>query len=154
MPAGTGVWVVNTVLARTTVRAVSKSRLSAVTNSRMRSRPRKPAWPSFMWEHVRIGAPSIAVNAGWRGPPIPAAVPACMRCSWSPPYNRSVTLRRSCSFSGMSESEQQQRDPADLGHPYPRPQLLIIGQGQFDQRRHAGRVGQQPQGRPCGSMDG
>ena len=43
MPAGTGVWVVNTVLERTTVSAVSKSSLSASMNSRMRSTPRKPA---------------------------------------------------------------------------------------------------------------
>ena len=47
MPAGTGVWVVNTVDERTTVSAVSKSSPASIS-SRMRSAPRNPAWPSFM----------------------------------------------------------------------------------------------------------
>ena len=35
---------------------------------------------------------------------MPARISCLIRCSWSPPYSRSVTLRRSCSFSGTSES--------------------------------------------------
>ena len=105
MPAGTGVCVVNTVAARTRVRAVSKSSCCSEMYSRIRSTPRKPACPSFMWNTSGAGKPSIAVNARMaRTPPIPASNSCLMRCSWSPPYNRSVTLRRSCSFSGMSES--------------------------------------------------
>ena len=104
MPAGTGVCVVNTVLERTTVSAVSKSSPSVIS-SRMRSTPRKPAWPSFMWNTSGAGRPSISVNARIaRTPPIPARISCLIRCSWSPPYSRSVTPRRSCSFSGMSES--------------------------------------------------
>ncbi|PQM47573.1 hypothetical protein C1Y40_02221 [Mycobacterium talmoniae] len=105
MPAGTGVWVVNTVEARTTVSAVSKSSPAPVISSRMRSAPRNPAWPSFMWNTSGSGSPSSAVNARIaRTPPIPARISCLIRCSWSPPYSRSVTPRSSCSFSGMSES--------------------------------------------------
>ncbi len=49
MPAGTGVWVVKTVLARETSRAASKERPSFSVSSRIRSRPWKPAWPSLVW---------------------------------------------------------------------------------------------------------
>ena len=52
MPAGTGVWVVKTVEARDTSRAVSKSSLgplSSTVSSRIRSRPWNPAWPSLVW---------------------------------------------------------------------------------------------------------
>ena len=74
MPAGTGVWVVNTVDDRTTVNAVSKSRPASI-NSRMRSAPRKPAWPSFMWNTSGDGRPSTSVNARMaRTPPIPARI--------------------------------------------------------------------------------
>ena len=60
MPAGTGVWVVKTVPARDTSSAVSKSRPgppSAAVSSRIRSRPRKPAWPSLVWKTSGSGAP-------------------------------------------------------------------------------------------------
>ena len=77
--------VVNTVEERTTVSAVSKSK-PASTSSRIRSAPRKPAWPSFMWNTSGAGSPSIAVYARMaRTPPIPARISCCMRCSWSPP---------------------------------------------------------------------
>ena len=62
MPAGTGVCVVNTVPARVTSSAVSKSREgppSATVSSRMRSRPRKPAWPSLVWKTSGVSAPVI-----------------------------------------------------------------------------------------------
>jgi hypothetical protein len=49
MPAGTGVCVVNTVPARTTSSASSKESRASVS-SRMRSTPRKPAWPSLVWK--------------------------------------------------------------------------------------------------------
>ncbi|SLH34752.1 Uncharacterised protein [Mycobacteroides abscessus subsp. abscessus] len=85
MPAGTGVCVVNTVAARTTASAVSKS-IPSATYSRMRSTPRKPAWPSFMWKTSGSGSPSARVNARTaRTPPIPARISWRMRWSWSPP---------------------------------------------------------------------
>ncbi len=49
MPAGTGVWVVNTSCAPTISRAVSKSTDSVRMIVRIRSRARKAAWPSLMW---------------------------------------------------------------------------------------------------------
>ena len=60
MPAGTGVWVVKTVEARDTSSAVSKSScgpLSSTVSSRIRSRPRKPAWPSLVWNTSGSGVP-------------------------------------------------------------------------------------------------
>ncbi len=85
MPAGTGVCVVNTVDDRTTVSAVSKSSPASIS-SRMRSTPRKPAWPSFMWNTSGAGRPSISVNARIaRTPPMPARISCLIRCSWSPP---------------------------------------------------------------------
>ena len=60
MPAGTGVCVVKTVPARETSSAVSKSRPgppSPTVSSRIRSMPRKPAWPSLVWKTSGAGAP-------------------------------------------------------------------------------------------------
>ena len=48
MPAGTGVWVVNTPPARTASTA-SANESPPATCSRMRSSERKPAWPSLVW---------------------------------------------------------------------------------------------------------
>ena len=63
MPAGTGVWVVNTVPARFRSSAVSKF-IPWSMNSRIRSRPRKPAWPSLVWNTSGAGAPVMrAVRA-------------------------------------------------------------------------------------------
>ena len=62
MPAGTGVCVVKTVDARPISSAVSKSTFgppSATVSSRIRSRPRKPAWPSLVWNTSGAGAPVI-----------------------------------------------------------------------------------------------
>ena len=50
MPAGTGVWVVNTPPARTASTASAKRECPrSATSSRMRSSDRKPAWPSLVW---------------------------------------------------------------------------------------------------------
>ena len=60
MPAGTGVWVVNTVLERTTVSAVSKSSPEPVDQLADALRRRgNPAWPSFMWNTSGAGRPSM-----------------------------------------------------------------------------------------------
>ncbi|CKT22185.1 Uncharacterised protein [Mycobacterium tuberculosis] len=78
--------MVNTVLDRTTVNAVSKSKPASVTSSRMRSMPRNPAWPSFMWKTSGGVSFSTAVYARIaRTPPMPARISCSMRCSWSPP---------------------------------------------------------------------
>ncbi|CAB5024951.1 unannotated protein [freshwater metagenome] len=57
MPAGTGVWVVNTVPARTARSALSKSSPSPSTSSRIRSIPRNPACPSLLWNTSGAGLP-------------------------------------------------------------------------------------------------
>ena len=57
MPAGTGVCVVNTVPARTADSASAKVRPCSAINELIRSRPRKPAWPSFMWKTSGSGCP-------------------------------------------------------------------------------------------------
>ena len=99
MPAGTGVCVVNTVPARPTSRASSKlSPCSAY--SRIRSRPRNPAWPSLVWKTSGEGCPRSAQNARTaRTPPMPSSSSWRSRWSLPPPYSRSVTSCRSASFS-------------------------------------------------------
>ncbi len=99
IPAATGVCVVNTVPARQTSMASSKlSPCSAY--SRMRSRPRKPACPSLVWNTSGEGCSRSAQNARTaRTPPTPSS--SSWRSLWSlpPPYSRSVTSCRSASFS-------------------------------------------------------
>ena len=89
MPAGTGVCVVNTVEARLTSSAVSKSRPgppSATVSSRIRSRPRKPAWPSLVWNTSGAGLPVMRAWArSARTPPMPSSISWRSRCSLLPP---------------------------------------------------------------------
>ena len=54
MPAGTGVWVVKTLLARAASSASSKLSLSLAHERRIRSSARKAEWPSFMWKTVGL----------------------------------------------------------------------------------------------------
>ena len=85
MPAATGVCVVNTVPARHT--SIASSKLSpACAYSRIRSRPRKPAWPSLVWKTSGCGWPVSAQNARTaRTPPIPSSSSCRSRCSLPPP---------------------------------------------------------------------
>ena len=117
MPAGTGVWVVNTVPARTAASAWSKSRPSPVTSSRMRSRPRKPAWPSLVWNTSARGGRSAAVrahgahaaDAGQDLLPDAVVLVAAVEAVGDAAQVRVVLLD-----VGV---EQQQRDAADLRPP-------------------------------------
>ena len=94
MPAGTGVCVVNTVDARPISTAVSMSSrgpASSTVSSRIRSMPRKPAWPSLVWNTSGSGAPVIRDHSrSARTPPTPSSSSCRSRCSLLPPYNRSV----------------------------------------------------------------
>ncbi len=90
MPAGTGVWVVNTQPARTVSTASAKLN-PWPTSWRTRSSPRKPAWPSLVWN--TCGSSPRAWSA--RTPPMPSRISWRRRCSVSPPYSRSVTVRPS-----------------------------------------------------------
>ena len=85
MPAGTGVWVVNTPPARTTSTASANVRPDS-TSSRMRSSDRNPAWPSLVWN--TCGCRPSARSA--RTPPMPSTISWRRRCSMSPPYSRLV----------------------------------------------------------------
>ena len=86
MPAGTGVCVVNTVPARTADSASSNDRLRPDVSSRSRSRPRKPAWPSLVWNTSGCVWPvSSQYVRTARTPPTPARISWRMRWFWSPP---------------------------------------------------------------------
>ena len=102
--------VVNTVPARVTSSAVSKSRpgpSSATVSSRIRSRPRKPAWPSLVWKTSGASAPVIREYArSARTPPIPSRSSWRRRCSVVPPYSRSVTSRSGRGLSSTSVSSR------------------------------------------------
>ena len=105
MPAGTGVCVVKTVPARAADSASSNVRPCVCTSSRIRSRPRKPAWPSLVWNTSGSGAPVMRAYArSARTPPTPSRSSCWRRCSPPPPYRRSVTSRSARSFSSTSES--------------------------------------------------
>ena len=84
------------------------------TSSRIRSIPRKPAWPSLMWNTSGAGSPVSAVYARMaRTPPMPSRSSCRSRCPVPPPYSRSVTCRSS--GVGLDVAvEQQQRDTAHL----------------------------------------
>ena len=70
MPAGTGVWVVKMVPARTASTAAGKSSPDSVISRRIRSRPRKPAWPSLVWK-TWVGSPTASSA---RTPPTPSRI--------------------------------------------------------------------------------
>ena len=79
-PAGTGVWVVKIVDARTTASASSSESPSSM-KTRSRSSARKAAWPSFMWKTVGL-RPS---KSSARTPPTPSSSSCLIRSSRSPP---------------------------------------------------------------------
>ena len=85
MPAGTGVCVVKTVPALDSSSASSKDSPTA-RYSLIRSRPRKPAWPSLVWNTSGSGCPVIAQNARTaRTPPMPSSSSWRSLCSVPPP---------------------------------------------------------------------
>ena len=135
IPAGTGVCVVNTVPARHISRASSKVR-PRPTYSRIRSTPRKPAWPSLVWKTSGSGC------AGGRaeGPDRPDAADAQQQFLAQPvlaaaavePVGDLAQRRVVLLHVGV---EQQQRDPADLRDPDLRGQGRAVGQRDPDPRR-------------------
>ena len=81
MPAGTGVWVVKSVPGREAALASAKESPLSIINDRTRSRARKPAWPSFMWN--TWGSRPRACKA--RVPPTPSTISWRIRSSTPPP---------------------------------------------------------------------
>ena len=80
IPAETGVWVVNTLPARTASTATANG-MPAATCSWIRSKPRNPAWPSLVWK--TSGSMPSARRA--RTPPIPSMISWRSRWCESPP---------------------------------------------------------------------
>ena len=140
--------MVNTVLERTTVSAVSKSN-PASTNSRMRSAPRNPAWPSFMWNTSGAGSPSIGREGANRSYAADAGQDLLLHAMFliaaveavGDPAQVVLVLRD----VGI---QQQQRNTTDLRHPDLRMQSAAVRQCQLNQRGRAGTVGEQPQRQP------
>ena len=148
IPAGTGVCVVNTVPARQTWRASSKlSPCSAY--SRIRSRPRNPACPSLVWNTSGERVPAQRAERPDRAHPAHAeqqflAEPVVAAAAVQP-VGDLVQVGLVLLHVGV---EQQQRDPADLGHPDLRGQLPAHGQAHGDVHRRAGVVAEQFQRQP------
>ena len=164
IPAGTGVWVVKTVPARTASSAASKSRPSS-DSSAIRSRPRNPACPSFVWNTSGCAWPvSRQYVRTARTPPMPSSISWSSRCSLPPPYSRSVTPAFAEVVLLDVRVEHQQRHPADLRQPDAGPQRPPAGEGQRDlgrgavglaQRDHAAvRSGPGPDSAPAASRPG
>ena len=155
MPAGTGVCVVNTVPARHSSSASSKPRPGS-TYSRIRSRPRKPAWPSLVWKTSGSGCPV----SGAVGPDGADPADAEQQFLAQPVLGAAaVEPVGHLALGGLVllhvGVEQQQRNPADLGDPdlsgqrrRPRPAPTQIRTGAPAPSRS--RVS----GRPFGSLAG
>ena len=145
MPAGTGVCVVNTVDDRTTVSAVSKSSPASIS-SRMRSTPRNPACPSFMWNTSGAGQ---ALDVGER-PDRAHAADAGQDLLLDPVFLVAAVqpvgdAAQIVIVLGDVGIQQQQRNSAHLRDPHARPQLVGVRHRQLDQHRVVVVVGQQPQ---------
>ena len=75
MPAGTGVWVVKTVPARTACSASGNDSPCDSVSSRIRSTPWKPACPSLAWKTSGAGVPvSWQYARRARTPPMPSSI--------------------------------------------------------------------------------
>ena len=143
MPAGTGVWVVKTVEARPISSAVSQSTFgpsSATVSSRIRSTPRKPAWPSLVWNTSGAGMAGDPAVDAQRADPADAeeqllAQPVLAVAAVEPVGDVDVVLGVALDVG----VEHQQRHPADAGHPDPGDQRRAVGQ--VDRDRGAGAVG-------------
>ena len=111
-PAGTGVWVVNTVEARTWASAASKLAPCSMW-SQIRCRATKAACPSFRCQTA--GSMPIALSA--LTPPRPRTISCWRRRSWLPPYRRADSPRSHGAFSSRSVSSRNSRTlPARTCH--------------------------------------
>jgi hypothetical protein len=81
MPAGTGVCVVNTLLARQASNASSNVSLYSLMNRRIRSMANNAECPSFMCQTVGFNLSRSSA----RRPPIPKTISCRMRVRLSPP---------------------------------------------------------------------
>ncbi len=142
MPAATGVWVVNTVPARTASSAASKPVPSSVS-SRIRSRPRKPAWPSLVWNTSGevAGERAVARTARTSYPEEHLLQEPVLAAPAVEPVGHVPLAGAVLLHVGV---EQQQRHAADLGDPHMGVQGAAAGQGEGDP--HGRGVGAAQQG--------
>ena len=147
MPAGTGVWVVNTVLARTTVSAVSKSRPAA--GGHVLADPLDPEEPGVALVHVEDLGRRQPLDLGERTDRAHTADPgqdllfdAVLLVAAVEPVGDSAHVVLVLRNVGV---QQEQRHPADLGDPDPGPQLRPFRHRQVHQGRFPRLVGEQPQ---------
>ena len=102
LPAGTGVWIVKTLSARTRSQAASRSSPPA-TSSRARSASMNAEWPSFRCQT----AGSMPRARSTRTPPTPRTSSWWSRISRPRTYRMFVIGRSASSFSGMSVSSRR-----------------------------------------------
>ena len=151
MPAGTGVWVVNTVLARTTVSAVSKSRPAADVGHVLTD-PLDPEEPGVALVHVEDLGRRQPLDLGERADRAHTAdarqdllLDAVLLVAAVEPVGDAAHVVVVLRNVGV---QQQQRHPADLGDPDPGPQLCPFRHRQVHQGRFPRLVGEQPQRQP------
>ena len=101
-PAGTGVWVVNTVFADTISLASSKDTSLYFIIFFISSIVRNDECPSFIWYTVGF-KPNVCSRLA---PPIPKTISCIIRVSWFPPYKVLVISLYSAIFSSISESNK------------------------------------------------
>gem|GEM_PF-6666953 len=102
-PAGTGVWVVKTVLPRQRSNAFSKEIFSLSTRRWIRSNPRKAEWPSFICQTEG----EIRRASSTRTPPIPRRISWQRRISLPATYRIEVIGRSWGRFSSRSLSSSR-----------------------------------------------
>ncbi len=112
MPAGTGVWVVNTPPARTASTASANVRPDS-TSSRMRSSERNPAWPSLVWNTCGCRPSARSARDAADAEHDLLAQPVLDVAAVQP-----VGDRRDLGAVALDSGvEQVQRDPADVDLP-------------------------------------
>ncbi len=133
LPAGTGVWVVNTVRSRaaTSPTASSSPECSSCPASCTGA---SIGWPSLRW--ITPGSNPSAVSA--RTPPAPSSTYWARRMCSSDSYSRAVIQRSIAPFSGRSVSSRNSGIAADVDAPDLRGDLGVVDRDLDLQRGIAG----------------
>ena len=120
MPAGTGVCVVKMQPGSNRFDRFAEREVSSTIARRMRSRPRKPAWPSLVW-NTSASMPSASSA---RTPPMPEEellLQAVLDIAAVESIGDRPQLRRVLVDVGV---EQVERHTADIGAPHLRNERL------------------------------
>ena len=123
-------------------------------NSRMRSMPRKPAWPSLVWNTSGAGAPVISQYVRMaRMPPTPSSN------SWSSRWSDAAAVQAVGDVAQRLRVlldvgvHQQQRHAADLRDPDVGDELQAAGHADADLGRRAVGLAEQGQRQLVGVDD-